>query len=95
MDAKAYNRSVLAAGINYILEGRSRSPIGRKIKASDIIAYAKGNKENAQRCIAEWEQQGILRLLKPLGSCDPDEFCVEMHMFIGQKSPIKGWLNWR
>ena len=37
----------------------------------------------------------MLRILKPYKESEPDEYCIELLRFLDQKSPIKGYLNWK
>jgi hypothetical protein len=84
----------LASGINYILEGRQTSPNGTKITRKHIVIYSGGDMEGACKLIENWDRQGILKIIKHPNSASDEEFCIELKMFINQKSPIRGWLNW-
>ena len=88
-----YNKDVLTAGINYILEGESSSN-DLRISQSLLLTYAKGDMATLKECLEQWEREGHLRIIKQPDLCQPDEPCVEMFRFIDQKSPIKGFLNW-
>jgi hypothetical protein len=85
----------LASGINYILEGRQTSPNGTKISKRHVLIYSGGDINGAAKQIESWERQGVLKILKQLQDALDDELCIELNQFIGQKSPIKGWLNWK
>lgn len=91
----AHNFEVLRAGLNYILEGRCISPEGTKIAAKAIRVYGKDDVSTIKQALALWESQGKLRVLKDFSECAPGEYAVEMLAFIGEKSPIKNWLNWQ
>ncbi len=37
----------------------------------------------------------MLNIIKPYRECQPDDYCIELLKFIEQKSPIKGYMNWK
>lgn len=89
----AHNKS-LRAGLNYILEGRQRSPHGTKIKTTDLLVYGRYDELTIEESLIRWENAGYIRILKPFSECSPEDYCIEAKSFIEEKSPIKGWLNW-
>ena len=84
----------LAAGINYILEGRQQSPLGTRISRRHILIYSHNKIEEAAQAIEKWKCMGYLTVLKDIRVASDVDSCVEMLRFIDQKSPIGGWLNW-
>jgi hypothetical protein len=84
----------LATGINYILEGRQTSPKGTKISRKHIVIYSGNDIDGAIKIIQTWEKQGVLKILKSPKEAADEDLCIELYRFIGQKSPITGWLNW-
>jgi len=88
MSVNEYNKRVLKAGINFILEERKT-----EILQSDLLAYVKGDMETLEASLREWQSLGVLEVLKGPKECRPDDVCVRVFRFIDQKSPIPGWLN--
>jgi hypothetical protein len=60
-----------------------------------LLRLCRGDFETLNAALNDWQSKGYLEILKPLAECGDDEACIEMKSFIGQKSPIRGFLNWQ
>lgn len=85
-----YNKRVLRAGINFILEEKIV-----EIPLHALLTYAKGDMETMQEALLDWQAKGWLKIIKPPDKCSHDDICIHVFQFIDQKSPIPGWLNWK
>lgn len=82
----------LQASINRWLE--DGPTCGCLFRYKDLLGAVHNDKAALHHWLDEWQQVGLLRILKNPVLCAPDDYCVEMRSFIGRNSPIKGWLNW-
>lgn len=67
----------------------------KKIEAKHLYMYSKQDEDTLQISIKDWEEKNMLKILKPYKDCDPDEYCIELLRFLDEKSPIKGYMNWK
>jgi hypothetical protein len=88
---KQASTEVLKACLHRYMEDGPRTRFSKR----SLLAFAKGDLATLRMCLEEWQSKDYLRILRPLAECRDEEDCIEMKSFIGQKSPIRGFLNWQ
>ena len=79
-----------AAFINKAMEDGPRDTFTK----DQVERLSRAKDKELEEVLRKWEELGNVRILKPLTEAKPDEACIQMLRFIGQPSPIKGFLNW-
>jgi hypothetical protein len=70
------------AGLNRLLED-----CHVRIPARGIKIYGENDTETINQCLKEWEQAGLLKIVKPYEQCQPEDICVKMLNFIDSGPP--------
>jgi hypothetical protein len=70
-------KNIMIGGLNKLLED---SHI--KVDASYIKFCGNDDTETINQCLNEWEQAGLIKIIKPYDECEPEDICVKMLNFI-------------
>ena len=79
-------KKILRAGIN-----RSLDDGAKLMSRKTLWVYAKNNWPVIMNSIKEWEERGILKVLKDPRTANDDDDCLEMLKYIDRESPLEGW----
>lgn len=58
-----------------------------KISAAYVESCGNGDTETINQCLNEWQQAGLLRIIRPYEQCRPEDICVKMLNFIESDPP--------
>jgi hypothetical protein len=75
----------LIVGLDKLLEDCHVHILARYIHAQGIDGI--DAIDTIDQCLKEWEQAGLLKIIKPYEQCQPEDICVKMLNFIDSGPP--------
>jgi hypothetical protein len=63
----------------------------RAFSKSTVGAFGHGDWQNIKEILVQWEERGLLRIIKPIDEASDDDMVIEMLDYIDQKSPFPNW----
>ena len=90
---KRYRVLAFKNGINRHLESGPACNADH-LTATYILIYGHNDLSIIEPALKDWEARGLLKIIKPISECKPEDECVQMLSFIDQKSLFKNFLNW-
>jgi hypothetical protein len=76
------HKKYLIGGLNKSLED-----CHVKVSAAYLKSCGDDDTETINQCLKEWEQAGLLKIIKPYEECQPEDICVKMLNFIESGPP--------
>ena len=76
------NKKSFKAALNKLLEDCHVNLPARKIRI-----YGDNDTDTITQCLKEWEEAGLLKIIKPYEKCQPEDICVKMLNFIDSGPP--------
>ena len=86
----AMTKKVLAGGIGRILDDTARTEISKRA----IEVYGNCDWDVINEALQDWENAGLLRILKKPETAGDEEIVVKMLDYIERTGPKPTWINW-
>ena len=78
------NKWSLRSWLNRMMEDGTKV-----IEADKIGVFAHHDNKTITASLSDWEERGLIRIIKHYEECSPEDDCIEMIGFIDQSNPIK------
>jgi hypothetical protein len=84
---RGFHKQEFCAGINRILDDTHQLEITKFA----LEVYGHGDWTAINDSLAEWEKQGLLKILRNPEQASKDDVCVRMASYINRPSPWPDW----